>query len=230
MPPPSVPLPSLNQSFMALKSPFTPPPVSPPMPAIIAVRHPPRAPIKGEPPPRSTPHHSPSPSPPLPHQNTPPTKLRHRHHFTLVAWPLLRSSSSGESRGESPITPFPFPAAVGEHRQAGAPSRSLFGGFPVRSAMWVHRGPARSCGPRSVDQVHGFFHCKINQKNRNSIFPSIFAKKPLSFFVINPQSLILQLGPRNGKIIPKRSLASEKSTKIALKLQNSISFQPQLQI
>jgi hypothetical protein len=45
-----------------------------------------------------------------------------------------------------------------------------------------------------------------------------FAKKPLGFFKINPQSLILQLGPRNWKIIPKRSLASEKSTKIALKL------------
>jgi hypothetical protein len=32
------------------------------------------------------------------------------------------------------------------------------------------------------------------------------------------------------KIIPKESLASEKSTKIAPKFQNSISFQPQLQI
>jgi hypothetical protein len=32
------------------------------------------------------------------------------------------------------------------------------------------------------------------------------------------------------KIIPKSSPASEKSTKITLKLQNSISFKPQLQI
>jgi hypothetical protein len=32
------------------------------------------------------------------------------------------------------------------------------------------------------------------------------------------------------KIITKRSLASEKSTKIASKLQKFISFQPQLQI
>jgi hypothetical protein len=75
-PPPSTikpqPLPSLNQSFMTLKSPFTPPPISPLMPAIIVARHPPRAPIKGEPPPWSTLHHSPSPSPPPPHQNTPP--------------------------------------------------------------------------------------------------------------------------------------------------------------
>jgi hypothetical protein len=152
-PPPSVqetppstikpqPLLSLNQSFTALKSPFMPPLVSPPMSAIIAARHPPHAPIKGEPPPRSTPHHSPSPSPPLPHRNTPPTELRRRHQFTLVTQPLCRSPSSGEPRGESPIPPFPFPAAVGEHRQAGAPSRPLSGGFPVHSAMWVHRGPA----------------------------------------------------------------------------------------
>jgi hypothetical protein len=36
--------------------------------------------------------------------------------------------------------------------------------------------------------------------------------------------------PGIGKIIPKRSPASEKFTKIAPKLQNSISFKPQLQI
>jgi hypothetical protein len=77
-PPPSkikpqpLPPPPLNQSFMAHKSPLTPPPVSPLMPAIIAARHPPRAPIKGEPPPRSITRQSPSPSSPLPHQNTPP--------------------------------------------------------------------------------------------------------------------------------------------------------------
>jgi hypothetical protein len=181
-PPPSTikpqPLPSLNQSFTTLKSPFTPPPISPLMPAIIVARHPPRAPRKGEPPPRSTLHHSPSPSPPLPHQNTPPTELRRHHHFTLVARPLRRSSSSGEPRGESPIPPFPFPVAVGEHRQAGAPSRSLSGGFPVRSAMWVHLGPARSCGPRSVDRVHGFFHCEINQKSQNSIFLAFLQRSP----------------------------------------------------
>jgi hypothetical protein len=133
-----------------------PPPISPPMPAIIAAQHPPRAPIKGGPPPRSTPHHSPSPSPPLPHRNTPSTELRRRHHFTLVARPLRCSPSSGEPCGESPIPPFPFPAGVGEHRQARVLSRLLSGDFPIRSAVWVHRGPARSCGPRSVDRVHRF--------------------------------------------------------------------------
>jgi hypothetical protein len=78
-----------------------------------------------------------------------------------------------------------------------------------------------------VDLLHGFFNSRTN--------PDIgyfgnFAKKPLGFFEINPQSLILRLGPWNWKIIPKMSIASEKSTKIAPKLQNSISFKPQLQI
>jgi hypothetical protein len=39
----------------------------------------------------------------------------------------------------------------------------------------------------------------------------------------------LQSDPGILKIIPKRSLASEKSSKIAPKLQKFISFQPQLQ-
>jgi hypothetical protein len=42
--------------------------------------------------------------------------------------------------------------------------------------------------------------------------------------------MILQLGPKFEKYLEKRSLASEKSTKIAPKLQKFISFQPQLQI
>jgi hypothetical protein len=78
-----------------------------------------------------------------------------------------------------------------------------------------------------VDLFHGLFNSRINPEI--SYFGN-FTKRPLGFFEINPQSLILQLGPRKGKRIPKRSLASEKSTKIAPKLQNSISFKPQLQI
>jgi hypothetical protein len=51
-----------------------------------------------------------------------------------------------------------------------------------------------------------------------------FALRPLYFSEINPQSVILQLGPEIWKIFMKRSLASEKSTKIAPKLQKFISF------
>jgi hypothetical protein len=68
-----------------------------------------------------------------------------------------------------------------------------------------------------VDLFHGLFSSRINPEID---YFGNFAKKPLSFFEIT----------RNPKIIPKRSLASEKSTKIAPKLQNSISFKPQLQI
>jgi hypothetical protein len=47
-------------------------------------------------------------------------------------------------------------------------------------------------GPRLVDLVHGFFLTKIIQK---SIIPCSFAKKPLGFSKINPQSMISQLDP-----------------------------------
>jgi hypothetical protein len=62
-------------------------------------------------------------------------------------------------------------------------------------------------------------------KSGNRLFQE-FCKEALAFFEIDPQSIVLQRGPRNRKIIPKRSLALEKSTKIALKLQNFISFKP----
>jgi hypothetical protein len=55
-------------------------------------------------------------------------------------------------------------------------------------------------------------------------------KKPLGFSKINSQSMISQLGPLFLKNNPKKVPSLRKSTKIALKLQNSISFQPQLQI
>jgi hypothetical protein len=57
-----------------------------------------------------------------------------------------------------------------------------------------------------------------------------FAKKPLCFYKINPRSVIFSVRSEIQKIFTKRSLASEKSTKIAPKLQKFISFQPQLQI
>jgi hypothetical protein len=79
-----------------------------------------------------------------------------------------------------------------------------------------------------MDRVYGFFLTKIIPK---SIIPSSFAKKPLDFSKINPQSMISQLDPwflkNNSKRVPS---LRKKSTKIAPKLQNSISFQPQLQI
>jgi hypothetical protein len=57
-----------------------------------------------------------------------------------------------------------------------------------------------------------------------------FALRPLGFSKINPRSMIFAVRSEIRKIFTKRSIASEKSSKIAPKLQKFISFQPQLQI
>jgi hypothetical protein len=57
-----------------------------------------------------------------------------------------------------------------------------------------------------------------------------FALKPLGFSEITPRSVIFSVRSEIQKIFTKRSLASEKSTKIAPKLQKFVSFQPQFQI
>jgi hypothetical protein len=66
----------------------------------------------------------------------------------------------------------------------------------------------------------------------NSLFRLFgnLAKRSLDFFEINPRSTIFAVRSEIRKIFTKRSLASEKSSKIAPKLQKFISFQPQLQI
>jgi hypothetical protein len=63
----------------------------------------------------------------------------------------------------------------------------------------------------------------------NSLFRNL-AKRSLDFCEINPRSMIFAVRSEIRKILTKRSLASEKSSKIAPKLQKFISFQPQLQI
>jgi hypothetical protein len=65
-----------------------------------------------------------------------------------------------------------------------------------------------------VDPAHGFFSSEINPKFH---YFGQFALKPLGFSKINPQSIIFSQTPRVWKIFTKRSLASEKSTKIAPK-------------
>jgi hypothetical protein len=57
-----------------------------------------------------------------------------------------------------------------------------------------------------------------------------FALRPLEFSEINPRSTNFSVWSEIQKIFTKRSLASERSPKIAPKLQKFISFQPQLQI
>jgi hypothetical protein len=57
-----------------------------------------------------------------------------------------------------------------------------------------------------------------------------FALRASGFSEINSRSGIFAVRPEIQKIFRKKFLASEKSTKIAPKLQKFISFQPQLQI
>jgi hypothetical protein len=63
-----------------------------------------------------------------------------------------------------------------------------------------------------VDLVHGFFFSKIIPENA---FFWHFALRPLIFFNINPQSLILQLGPwnlkNNSKKVPSLRKIHENS-------------------
>jgi hypothetical protein len=69
-------------------------------------------------------------------------------------------------------------------------------------------------GPWPVERVHGFFHTKIILK---SIIPDSFAKKPLGFSKINPQSMISQLDPwflkNNSKRVPSLRKIHKNSPK-----------------
>jgi hypothetical protein len=71
--------------------------------------------------------------------------------------------------------------------------------------------PTAGNGGRSTeDQVNGFFDSRINQKF--GYFRS-FAKKPLGFFEISPQSTKFQEDPWFFKIIPDIALATSRNYK-----------------
>jgi hypothetical protein len=91
--------------------------------------------------------------------------------------------------------------------------------------------------PLCVDLVHGINCWKIIRYSdyseilqrgpwtfvRSTRDPD-FALRPLGFFEINPRSTIFAVRSKIQKIFTKRSLASEKSLKIAPKLQKFIFF------
>jgi hypothetical protein len=70
-----------------------------------------------------------------------------------------------------------------------------------------------SSGPWHVDEVHRFFNSRINLKI--SYFRN-FAKRPLDFFQISPQSTKFQEDPRFSKIIPYIALATSRITNRSL--------------
>jgi hypothetical protein len=117
---------------------------------------------------------------------------------------------------------------------------------PMSAPPWVHGAPPDQPGPPCMDPMHGINRWKIIRysdyseilqrgtwtfvKSTRGPYFADFALRPLGFSEINPQSMNFTVRSKIRKIFTKRSLASEKSSKIAPKLQKSISFQPQLQI
>jgi hypothetical protein len=97
-----------------------------------------------------------------------------------------------------------------------------------------------------MDQVHGINRWKIIRyldyseilqrgpgtfvKSTRGIDFADFALRPLGFSEINAWSTNFAVRSEVRKMFTKTSLALEKSSKIAPKLQKFISFQPQLQI
>jgi hypothetical protein len=189
----------------------------------------PPAPIKGHLHPRAIPHPSPPLSPSPSHRSMLPSSPT-----TATTSPSLPRRSVAPRASVSPVVSssyrrFPSrPPPVSTGKPEPHPGRS-----PVTSHLRRRAGPPWT-GPRPWSTKRGpgprISHCKINQKNRNSVILGIFAEKPLSFFIINPRSTNFSVRSEIQKIFTKRSLASEKSTKIAPKFQKFISFQPQLQI
>jgi hypothetical protein len=151
---------------------------------------------------------------------------RHRHRFcTTVARPPRRSSTSGEALDRTLVSSSSFPCSHGELSWTGAPVGRAPMSSSGRRRRPVHGGPeprwstARGPSPRDY---------QFKNKSEIQLFQH-FALSPLIFSNINPQSMNLQSNLGISKIIPKRSIASEKSTKIAPKLRKFISLQPQLQ-
>jgi hypothetical protein len=129
---------------------------------------------------------------------------RPRHHSPFLP-SILGAPPSPSHFGRCLLPPSPGRLAAVHSRvrsQAGSsPPPPLFGYrigepechpgcSPVSSVLpsmadppWTEAG----CGPRPVDQIHGFFLTKIILK---SIIPGSFAKNLLGFSKINPQSMI----------------------------------------
>jgi hypothetical protein len=148
------------------------------------------------------------------------------------------------------VLPSPFCASAGELRRTGAAGGQApvsAPPCPLSAPASVHGGP--SAPGRSTETWTRFTNYPLGN---NSLFRDIseilqrgpwtfgkstrsldfvdFALRPLGFSKINPRTTIFPVRSEIQKIFTKRSLASEKFTKIAPKLQKLISFQPQLQI
>jgi hypothetical protein len=117
---------------------------------------------------------------------------------------------------------------------------------PLSEPPWVHGAPPDRPDPPCVDPVHGINRWKIIRyldyseilqrgpwtfvKSTCGIDFADFALRPLRFSEINAWSTNFAVRSEIRKMFTKTSLALEKSSKIAPKLQKFIYFQSQLQI
>jgi hypothetical protein len=134
--------------------------------------------------------------------------------------PFHRLPSRGNPAIGLAYLPFLSPAPRSELSGTGAAGGRAPVSSQARQWSLVHGGPGWR-GPRTRGLGPRVFLSKTIPRKSNF---GHFALRPFDFFKINPQSMNLQSDPGIQKIILKRFLASEKSTKIALKHQNSVSF------
>jgi hypothetical protein len=143
-------------------------------------------------------------------------------HPTPPSFPPLSHRSSPPAcvfiPAALPPSPGRFTTAPSSVRAPSAPPRPLSLLRPSRQPPASHSACAPHSGRHAtalsaaqpwsiVDRVHVFFLTKIILK---SIIPDSFAKKPLGFSKINPQSLISQLGPWNLKNNSSKVLSLRK--------------------
>jgi hypothetical protein len=179
-----------------------------------------------------------------PSSNLPLTKRRHHRAFPVIAHPPQRRSSPSEALDELPVPPSPFCAPAGELWRTGAAGgRASVSAppCPLSSPASVHGGPSvpsrstetwtRSTNYllgnnslfRDISEILQSGPWTFGKSTRGLDFAD-FALRPLGFSKINPRSTIIPVRSEIRKIFTKRSLASEKSTKIGPKLQKFISF------
>jgi hypothetical protein len=161
-----------------------------------------------------------------PHIKIPPTNFqsfgifKNQIFLRKRIFPSLSAKRAQRPAGPSGFSPHAAPRPPSSSPRSPPPGEPLLSAT-VESTVEPWTGH-RSAVHRLVDLVHWFFFSNTIPENSN--FWHI-ALRPLIFSNINPQSLILQLGPWNLKNNSKKVPSLRKIHKNSPKLQNSISFQ-----
>jgi hypothetical protein len=145
-----------------------------------------------------------------------PSSPRSPLHFALHRRALAHRSGRRPSSGERAVVP---------SVRAGVGPRWTEHSRPVHGDV----DPVHGINRRKI--IHYSDYSEILQRGTWTFVKSTrgpdftdLALRPLGFFEINPWSTIFAVRSKIRKIFTKRSLASEKSTKIAPKFKNSYLF------